>query len=217
MCQLLLWRICDANSGDNSDLHWEELYHTGRQELEEVEQGWAVCCLLSWGTCPNPPTPLSTPPSLGSLRVPWFWGTFSRADRVLGAPRLLCRGRQSSGKGLMPPSGHGQSLGGLCQLPHSLRVPTGSQSSSVPFCRRLVVMGMRCFRWEPRDRTGPVSTRHSPQLDKAGRNRCRLCLLRSMPPRPCWDTALNLQTRIHPASLFLCLPQLWFSHKTFKM
>lgn len=78
-----------------------------------IRSGTGLGCVLSvvMGTCPNPPHPLSTPAFARLTAGPWFWGTFSRADRVLSAPRLLCRGRQSSGKGLMPPSGHGQSLG----------------------------------------------------------------------------------------------------------
>ena len=70
------------------------------------------------GAAPPPPSahPPPPPPSRGSLRVLGSGGTFSRADRALSAPRLLRRGRRSSGKGLMPPSGHGQSLRGCASF-----------------------------------------------------------------------------------------------------
>lgn len=89
----------------------EELHHTGRQELE-AEQDWATCRPLSRE--PVPPTP--PPPSQGSLRVPGFRGAFSRVDGALSALRLLGRGGRSSRKGLMPPSGHSQSLGGCASF-----------------------------------------------------------------------------------------------------
>ena len=80
-----------------------------------IRSGTGLGCVSSivTGTCPPPTLP---PPSQGSLRVPGFRGAFSRVDRALSALRLLGRGGRSSRKGLMPPSGHGQSLGGCASF-----------------------------------------------------------------------------------------------------
>ena len=119
----------------------EELHHTGRQELE-AEQGWAACRPLS-----REPVPPHTTPTFARLTAgPWFSRSVFQGGQSVEHPAVIRQGRAVLQEGPDASQWAWPVLGGLCQLPHLLRVHTGSQSSSVPFCRRLVVVGMAVFQ-----------------------------------------------------------------------
>lgn len=77
---------------------------------------------------------------------PWFLGRVFRGRQSVERPAVIRQGRAVLREGPGASQRARPVLGGLCQLPHSLRVQTGSRSISVPFFRRLVVVGMAVFQ-----------------------------------------------------------------------
>lgn len=105
-----------------------------------IRSGRGLGCVSSvlTGTCPS----TFTRPTAR----PWFWGHIFRGRQSVERPAVIRQGQAVLQEGPGASQRARPVLGGLCQLTHSLRVQTGSQSISVLFCRRLVVVGMAVFQ-----------------------------------------------------------------------